>query len=594
MKKILSAAVAFVLAAVSVLILAGCTKSPFETYFKEYASVEGFTRAEASLTLPEGVFVEGYFENADRFTIKKDTGLKDSDGKPVYAYGIASRTEVLIDPSFLWIYDVDGDYAIVSRLNLDENNQVFDSFGLIRIFGKNLYSDMTTFRHTVVSEESPPIRFIGDYIAILGDRYANGTDRFTFYDKEMNDAFRVTANVFANFSGQEDWIVCYPDTTRAEFYKLDRKDANGFLQKTDEYAPFSEEDIIGRNCSLVVNYLGNGWFLRTATAASDTNFTGYNVLLNTSAERYPYVRNTSDRYDANSKIAYNNQTLMPVLAVNRYNRAEMRDLATYYNQIEVPSEEDGLPVYQFPVYPVSDLVSDGYTVVYSYYYIDEASKSVDISFAILDGTANAPTIISSIYMPLLFVDGVGFEVDSPYFNPVYYQAGVFDRSGKLNVLESAVENYSYASVAVHHGGLSVVRHIDLLAAGSEELTYEAYQGNRLAVNYGRYKEFTPYFSGAATASRYDKKTKKRTYYTVNENGGETEIHDVLALKNGVYITRKTVDEQTVYGISNNLGVPLLENKPSIQVYELFLKDGKFMESMVYTVENGRGVVYRLK
>lgn len=103
MKKILSAAVAFVLAAVSVLILAGCTKSPFETCFKEYASVEGFTRAEASLTLPEGVFVEGYFENADRFTIKKDTGLKDSDGKPVYAYGIASRTEVLIAPSFLWI-----------------------------------------------------------------------------------------------------------------------------------------------------------------------------------------------------------------------------------------------------------------------------------------------------------------------------------------------------------------------------------------------------------------------------------------------------------------------------------------------------------
>ena len=82
------------------------------------------------------------------------------------------------------------------------------------------------------------------------------------------------------------------------------------------------------------------------------------------------------------------------------------------------------------------------------------------------------------------------------------------------------------------------------------------------------------------------------YYRIDKEGNEVRLDDVLAVKNGVYIT---ADSQNRVGLKTYAGQTLLANEyDSIDVMETFLTDGKFQKSVVAAVKNNRGYIFELE
>ncbi len=510
----------------------------------------------------------------------------------------------------------------------------------------------------VVDESSMPIKTVGDYICLLQDidnpvktdAVLKGATYHTFYSYDesgMKLAFKISGSSYLTaYEIYDDYLVRYDDYSKTygtyltiHYYKLSGAEEGAVLTPVSTYSPYKESEITAllasvsssasKNVEVATYYLGNGAFLRKKAVFCSESFESYNLRITSSESPFgynSYVLMESDRISiAGSFIRYNNANVFPYEVVNKYNDSEMRYLADYYNNnLPVTSEDLGdNPIYQYPYYSTAATVSDNYSIVYTYWqpYLDsplvadEDKKLATLSFIIYDNTdLSKKIVVEDATMPVVDVDGIGLETYSLDFSDVLViDSIVHSKNGKITVSagvnatvsdnSTVSERYVYKSY-VYHDGFLIAGESNLLidsVTGYKKGAYKYVKGDFKQVVGFEYDELTPFFGGYATAAKWDVTAGKAYYYRIDSSGKASSLSDnVYALHNGCYVTRVLKDgsdDEYVYALFSNTdgSTPLIDYcADSIQVFEEFLTDGRFVKTTVIKRVDNHDEIYVLK
>lgn len=597
----------------------------FINYFNTFPSARVFTKATRTLALRQGVFVASYDTRSDVIITRQNLideykeHLENLEGADeitddIYLFGFASRTQELVPPTYSHIVAIKGDYAIVVKPTFPSGaDTTFDDIeyriGMIKFRGDNA-GDRTAFNAVYTGTDFTQMRFAGDaYLAILNDKddIKLDADTVTFYDytssHKLLEVFRVRADISYNFSLFDDNLVAYT-TNKAEFYKTGIVDGKGYLVLTDTYKPFPEDTdgTLDSVMTTMVSYLGNNWFLRQGyIEASTEDFTpedlagiqGKLMIVDrfdsqTGQTTANYLLMRSDRYNSRSKVMLSNDKLVPDMVANRYNVGSTRDIADYLNnQVEKGADEKF--AYYPPSMPVGALPKDGMSIVYYYYfpYANEPERYV-ISFVMMDANGNIFHPKDNIFMPLLMIDGTGVQIADPDYEIAYGNVQLIDKNNKVSVIkEYAYGEYGYINVASNNGILIAAEYN--LKSADKEMFYGAFDAEGRQITHFKYLELSLFYGEYAIGM--NKVNDDYRYYRIDKSGDETVIDDVLAVRNGVYIT----EEGGKVGLKAYDGTVLLANEyDTIDVLETFLIDGLFQKSVVTASKNNRGFIFSLE
>ncbi len=633
-KKIITLAFAVIVCAVYLIPFGPKGQNlPFVNYFNSFESPQPFAKAQTRLILPDGVKVASYDARNEVFIIRQNLYegyfdyLKDFYSEEelqageCYLYGLASKDQVLVTPSYISIIAIKGDYAIAIKGILPSGGSDMDDLqlklGLVKFRGDNA-GDRTDFKSdysaSLENIAVSQMKFVGDrYVAVINDinDMDPKADTVTFYDYKSShkllEAFKVRADITVNFVLQDGYLAAIK-SDKADFYKLNVIDEKGYLVLNDTYTPFPEDKdgALRPFITTMVSYIGNGWFMRQGYIQAkkeeinpdDLKYIQGKLILVDSVDRLTgekkeyYLLMRSDRYNAKTKVSLSNGLLVPDMVANKYNADGTRDIADLINSTMEKGPNDKF-VYYPPSMPVGALPKDGMSIVYYYLFpYDNQPERYVISFVMMDQNANIFHPQKNIFMPLLIVDDIAVQVSDPDYEIAYGHAQIIDNKNRVKVFkEYMAGEYGYINVAYSSGAL-IVSQYNLRKMDEEkpEMYYGAFDRNGKQITPFKYLELSLFYGDYAIGM--NKVNDEYRYYRIDKEGNEVRLDDVLAVKNGVYIT---ADSQNRVGLKTYAGQTLLANEyDSIDVMETFLTDGKFQKSVVAAVKNNRGYIFELE
>lgn len=614
MKKTL--VILILIAILSVMIvLPACNndKEEFTQYFNNYSSTSAYTVAKQSLVLPENVYVSSYDSSNNVYVTEQTITVKPENSETetkLKRYGLCSSSEVYVNPEFVSVVEIRGDYAIVTcSFIAPGTNRAVEKIGVIRYRGSNRWRDGFSY------ERAPLItqyQFLDDrYVIVKGSIQTESTEYSyaTIYDYVSTNGLMEVAKIkFVDNSSLFTYGEGYLAVTSGEitrYYNINDIDSEGYLTIQGFHSSFDLSEGWELNKLQVDNYyLGNGWFITSSIYASTEQFDGAEIMEeNESAkdesEKYYYLCVRTVRYSVNAKTSYPSDDRV-VMVANKYSSDLMKGLADVSNAknnstyVNVDDEDKRQAVYFTPVVPTSEIIKDGYSIVYSYYYRYTSENAInwDTTFRVYDANAN-PILIENVVMPIVYVDGYGIQNIDPNFSlPLREVAYHSYNDGVRHSLKEMTTRCAYDNVLIHNGVmLTLEMNLDTMGGAMMMSAYDLATGVQILPP--EYYSITPYFGNYALCSKTvtnADNTYSFEYYRADKVGNVTRIYNVFSAHNGVYVTK----ENGAYGLYANDGTQLITARcDSISVVDSFFEDGKYIKTTVATVENGRSIIYTL-
>ena len=599
MKKILFTLVLIVVCAV--LMLSGCKKTNetgYDEYFNNFASNPGFASVAESLVLDEGVYVNSYDSKANVYiTYEK---IKKNDDETVDIYGFATEDDVIMAPRYSYVLDVRYNYAIVVKQHIGNDNKVYYTVGAVCIRGDKVGKEYG-FSYEYNSSALQYAFLNNDYLVTFGDKDSEGSDfdYATVYDytsaNGLLEVGRIGNTTLATTFSMYDTYIAAVGKSVVRYYYFDQIDQNGYFVQSEGgmFAPFIEEDgfeQIETQVATSVYYLGNGWFVETGVYSDSKQFTGYEQSKKVESGTTHYYVNRSTRFNVISGKRFDTDRV--TLVANKYSSDYIKSMTNALNYEVSISESDQLPLYFQPIVPVSELIKDGYSLVYydfDYYYNDELEWGQ--SFTIYDQNADIINL-EDLIMPLLFVDGIGLQNSDPVYN-IPGRELAYNKMDKTIVTLRAVENRFWYDPVILNDGMIIGYRANfnegpemltsmmgaISADGQHEIPFE-------------FVELTMFVNGYATGSKIvtSEETASREFYRISKSGVIVPLENVYCLKNGLYIT----NEGELYGLFASDGTRLLNAEyTGISIIETYLEDGLYFKSRIVGTKDGRGVIFRV-
>jgi hypothetical protein len=284
-------------------------------------------------------------------------------------------------------------------------------------------------------------------------------------------------------------------------------------------------------------------------------------------------------------MAYGSDILLVDKVANSYSHDIFSALAAGANFSEI--SQGPYIIYSEPAFPPSGFIKEGYSIVYNYFFPDYSDKP-ESSYLILDSNAN---IIRQerMYLPPLFVDGIGVENASINYPNLIGDAQAHYLTGEKKVLKEYVEGKNtYESTFVNDGMMVVYEY---------KITGTTAHPKAGAFNMSTMQQAIPFmydnlsmFAGGYAIGAVLDLNSNLQYYRVSKDGEREPISHVYSVKHGVYVTYSS----TRKALWSYDGAELIPNRcDDIFIYEIFLSDDKLLESIVVTQEGNDTVIYRL-
>lgn len=596
-------------------ILTACADAPigFDTYFKNFKSSMAYSGIEELLRLSDyeelkdlGVYFSSYHSASDIYILTKKTVI--SDALTITQHGFASVGDgLLIAPRYSDVLDIKGDYAIVTReVAVGNMSNIQKYIGLVKIRGENKGKEFG-FSYIYMPLITQYSFLDYQYLVMLGHKAMTNTGTTTsisyttatIYDYTTAKGNAILSVGFLSEVKNQSTFEMFEGNivsiyyNEARFYQIKDIGSNGYFNKKGEFFSFDTNDGYAiENIGTEIFYIGNNWFLisGTYTTTTDTGLHDFSETDEDGSTKYLTIKSASFNTTHYKSFEIKNRIVM---VANKYSDDELRGIIDIANTNNDVDELDGKGKYYPPIVPMSSAIKDKYSIVYYYYYEYILGMiNWSVTYSLYD--QNAKSIELETLMPMLYVDGKGLYNADPNFNLVPMDADYYTYAGKRIVIDSKSDFIGY-SPFIMHDGMIISYKLELNGLTADTFVGAYDLTGKLAVPY-KYLEFTPYFGGYATASRVDENLAKRRFFRINKNGAEIEIDDAFALRNGVYITYIIEDERVSFGLNANDGSVLIPKKADVvSIIDSFLnKDGSYVSSVVITVENGSGVIYRLK
>ncbi len=588
-------------------------------YQREYHSVESFTKAERLLTLAPGLSVTEYDVAADVFVVES-THREEASQKTVTLYGFIDKEGNYISPRFNSVISIKGDYAIVTQTTAADYLTGKLYVGLVKFRGEGVDGTplyVTDFSISYTSTNPEQFYFCGEYLCVMGDLDVPSSQASycSFYEyKEYNQplfCFRVRygydAETGYNYTYmQYDRYLVAKGVNKAFFFDIDRDYVQGYLELSDACgytSPYAKSEY---TTDLSVLYMGNGWFVRYAAQTSTAPFEHYKFCYQSidisGSATLVFARTVTDFFNVKTGITKNIPQVFAILEVaNKYTRDDFAATANSYNN-NVAAPDD------YPCMNPADMMEDGYSILYYFYqpYIErtdfsglqtllssEAAKTYDSetllgilqaqgkeTFCILDKNMNV--IDPETMLPVVTVDGTGFETADPYFDINFGDGYFFTEKGKKTVFYADAAT-QYAVVGAK-GKTVTVASLDVETAKKED-------GDDTGIRYGAattdgkiivdcvYNRLSAFYGGYAIGAKIV--GQNALYYQIDEMGNETQLLDVHMVRDGVYVYG---GEEDKYGLKNYAGEVLLEaTYDSIALSDNYMVNGVYQISYVITV-----------
>ncbi|HKL73787.1 MAG TPA: hypothetical protein VJ903_02730 [Clostridia bacterium] len=607
MKKAVKIVAVILVIVLSSFIYIGCNKNKkfYEKYFNDFTSQAPFSKAVSRINLDSGVSVFSYDSVSDVFVTKKNAANQYATGEDdqvLTLYGFSSIDAQLVSPTYSNVISIKGDYAIVTKPYVDQNTQkLIDIIGVVKFRGDNA-GDRTDFNNIncTFNPAYSQFSFVGDYIAVPGDKIGPtvSVNFTTFYDYKTKDklleAFKVGCDYTYNME-MYDGILVAVGKGAVYFFSPQNILQNGFLQVNDyDYFKAFPEDTQNEytsNISIQIYYLGNGWFARTSRLESETIFEGYNITYdnydmgsNEGKKIYALVR--TDLFNYNTKGTIDKDWLLIDSVANAYTKDAYAYTADALNNLAVATE--GRYEYYVPVLNPAKFIKDGYSIVYFYYtpYIDKKDYSYEISFCIIDSSANIVRIEDAL-MPLAFVDGIGIQnVDPTYQSLLGNLQFISYNNKKIDLIEitSGVNTFEtyYA-----HNGIVIGTEINFADNTAYFGAVDAKSG-KMVLPF-KYNELTPFYGSSAIGLVLFENTK--AYFKIDNQGNETLLDDVINVKQGIYVYQYGGK----LGVKNYSGEILLAaSYDKLEVYDVFTSGDRFQTSFAIATSGEYTYIFTLE
>lgn len=570
-------------------------------YFKNFKSRENYTTITEKLRLSDGVTVSQYDGVSGYFITQKNYFESEE-----LRYGFCTADQELISPRFTNVLDIRGDYAVVT-MPFASGDIIDYKVGIVKIRGEgsNIISSDYGFSYKYVPSIMQYSMLDSTYVAILGGKEETGTEyeEAIIYDYSSANGLLEVAKVddvtnSTKFSYSEGHLIAQaPGIVR--IYSINEINSEGYLTLKSYYVPFDEAD--GFSHSMVdvsPYYLGNNWFIFTGIYSSAEEYDTYEVAraLETDEETIYYMTIRSKRYNAVTGQYYDTDRVS--LVSNKYTSLLLKDFANIMNisnsneYINLENQDFIQRVYSPPVVPTSEIIKDGYSIVYSYFPVYDIDNNVvfNDTFQIYNSNAERITL-SNILMPIVYVDGKGLQNIDPNFKIPGRDIGYHQYSdGQRVTLLPLLDRIAYDPYIIHS---------DMIIASEFNLDRPlvncsaAFDLNGNQITPFDYDIFTPYFGEYAIAGKNEKVGDLDffKYYRIDKSGNVTPVNEyVFSANNGVYITK----ENGKFALYSNSGQKLLSADSSdISIVDDFFIDDYYIQSLVVTVENGVGVIYEL-
>lgn len=599
----LSVVILFVILVVAFFILTSCKPNDVVTstqYFKNFQSTPPYSRVTEMLRLGEGVSINS-FDNRTGIYITQKLFYGDEE-----RFGFCDENRELVEPKFTNVLDIKGNYATVTMPFTKSDSSIEHRIGIVKIRGEG-NGQINPGDYGFTQAYNPAIQqytFLDEkHVAILGGKDVVNlveNEEAIIYDYSSANGLLEIAKIedinnTAKFTFNEGHlIVTMPG--RANIYSINSIDDRGYLNKKSYYMPYSESEFDLRQVDVEVYYLGNNWFVFSGIYSTQAEYDGYEIKKTVYNQENPYYLTIrSKRYNAVSGQYYDTERVS--LVANKYTSNYVKDLVSLMNVysgaecLNVDTPDIMQRVYSTLVLPTSEIVKDGYSIVYTYFpiYDEEGNVAFYDTFQIYDKEASR-IIVKEAALPIIYIDSYGLQSLDPNFAlPVrdveYYKY----EDGQKVSLKKLDKNTGYDPYLLHSGmifALKIDANLDNTSAifnlkGDQIRPFE-------------YDVIAPYFGEYAIGGKIEKHPTKHLdyykYYRIDKSGHEQAINEfVYSVHYGVYV----VKEGNKYKLCNNKGDILLEHCDYIFVANDFFVDGKFIKSTIITNENGRSVIYKL-
>lgn len=586
-------------------------KDGYFRYFRNFTS-NAPTEAVATLTLSENTFIADYLPEQEIFVTAKNYYY--IGGALEVRYGIAAATEEYCEPIYTSIVEVKGDFALVERTPMTEDEDPTSTYwDLIRFRGAE-NTPYSVMGHTgLLYLDDGAMGFVGDYLYTYGSLTQLSTlSAFsTFYDykswNEPLEKFRIRKGYDASastkyaFVQEDDYLAAYT-TDKAYFYNVRDEIHSGYIEHTDkaEYKAFPQiDDLSVYTRELQVYYLGNGWFARNARLYSSSYFHGFNILLSPDGESAEYSHTRTDFFNVKTGATKSFENILFLANVaNRYNNAYYYEQEHYLNNMPKIIGSGVHNEYALPFANPANMTQDGYSIVYFYYmpYLEELKADTttwlgyygETTYCIMDENLNVVQPKNAL-MPTAYVDEVGFTTSDPSYTESRSSAYVYDKFMKETVLAPFAPNEA-SYITYYANGTAAIVSAFVKEEGEKEM-YGAITPSGVRITDFSYTEMT-YFSGGY-ALAYQPVGTSGKYVRIDEKGAVTEIQEeVYNVYHGVY-TYKTDGK---IGVKNFAGQTLLE--PGEGTYtvisECMTKNGESVKVYVAVSGNGTTRIYEIK
>lgn len=568
-------------------------------YFNNFSSTPEYTKVVETLRLPEGVTI-AQFDNNSGYYITKKKVLSDED-----RYGFCTENQDIVPPTFSSVLDIKGNYAVVTMPFTNTLGQLETRIGVFHIKGADsgqIDYQNYGFKH----KYNPAIRqysMLDDtHIIILGNKDSTDLEHeeATLYDyTSANGLLEVGVipdiNNVTKFAMHDGHIIA-SNPGIARLYNLYSINSEGYFIQKSYYQPFTSNQFDTQQVDINAYYLGNNWFIFSGIYASKNEYDGYEVVkkLEGSSDNY-YMTIKSKRFNASSGQYYDTERVS--LVANKYSSSYVKDIIGLMNDradneyINLDNPESMQKLYSTYAVPTSEIVKDGYSIVYTYFAIyDEDGKSqFRDTFQIYDKDANKITIKEAA-MPIVYVNGVGLQNLDPNFLLPVRSIGYYKYSdGQPVTLKAMTESVGYDPYLIHSDMMLVIK-IDTSDLDTKSAVFDL-RGNQITLF--EYDYITPYFGEYAIGGKNEPNNNVDyfKYYRIDKAGNVLPIDKtVFSVHYGTYVTR----ENGKYALYNNKGDNLISPKCSnIFLANEFFIDKKYVKSTVITVEDECGVIYKL-
>ncbi len=230
---------------VMLAVCIGCNDSTtyYSEYFENYESQGAYTSVTKTLELPDGVYVANYDQENDTYVTQE--GILDTDGSYLTLYGLCSSTEVYIEPKYVAILDICGDYAIVEK-RVASGGDITVKIGLIKYRGENSGKEYG-FSYEVSNYVNQYTFLDGQYLAVLGDMtYTDSSLEVvyaTIYDYTSANGAAIlevgklaNASLFSTYT-MGDGYIAMSGPNNVRFFRMSNLE-DGYFVLDEQYIAF--------------------------------------------------------------------------------------------------------------------------------------------------------------------------------------------------------------------------------------------------------------------------------------------------------------------------------------------------------------------